>query len=295
MRVFALAAIGRRQLVALDYKVNPMPRHGYGRGRHPEMEVLLAQNRERYRTELRQIVSRRDALAGISLYEPNRAGIPYWMNPWLSGLDAASLYATVTNLAPRTYLEIGSGMSTKFARAAVDDSQLRTRIVSIDPFPRAEIDALCDEAIRQSLESSDLAPFAELKSGDIVFMDGSHRAFTNSDVTVFFLEVLPRLPAGVRVHVHDIFLPFDYPPAWSDRFYSEQYLLAAALLAGASRWDVVLPVAFVASDKELSGLASELWVDPRLAGVPTGGGSFWFETRASTRESRPKTGSHSWP
>ncbi len=32
--------------------------------------------------------------------------------------------------------------------------------------------------------------------------------------------------------VHDIFLPDDYPPEWADRYYSEQYLLAAWLLGG---------------------------------------------------------------
>ena len=67
-----------------------------------------------------------------------------------------------------------------------------------------------------------------LSAGDMVFIDNSHRAFQNSDVTVFFTEVLPALPAGVAYGIHDIFLPDDYPAGWSDRFYNEQYLLAAA-------------------------------------------------------------------
>jgi len=45
--------------------------------------------------------------------------------------------------------------------------------------------------------------------------------FQNSDATVFFLDVLPRLKPGVVVHVHDIFWPFDYPSIWRARYYSE--------------------------------------------------------------------------
>jgi hypothetical protein len=35
-----------------------------------------------------------------------------------------------------------------------------------------------------------------------------------SDVVWLLLHVLPRLAAGVAVHVHDIFWPFEYPVHW---------------------------------------------------------------------------------
>src|SRR3712207_7395472 len=45
------------------------------------------------------------------------------------------------------------------------------------------------------------------------------------------LEILPRLRPGVLVHVHDIFLPGEYPRDWvlgpEHRFWNEQYLLQA--------------------------------------------------------------------
>ena len=53
-----------------------------------------------------------------------------------------------------------------------------------------------------------------------------------TDVQYLFLEVIPRLAPGVAVHVHDIFLPDEYPQAWvvdEHRFWSEQYLLQAFL------------------------------------------------------------------
>ena len=46
------------------------------------------------------------------------------------------------------------------------------------------------------------------------------------------LEIVPRLPVGCLVHVHDIFLPREYPLHWyteSLRFPNEQYVLQAFL------------------------------------------------------------------
>ena len=66
----------------------------------------------------------------------------------------------------------------------------------------------------------------------MLFIDSSHVIRTAGDVCFIFLEVLPRLAPGVIVHVHDIFLPFDYPKDWlitQQRFWTEQYLLQAYL------------------------------------------------------------------
>jgi len=46
--------------------------------------------------------------------------------------------------------------------------------VSIDPEPRAAIDAtICDEVMREGLETCDLGVFERLRPGDIVFFDGA--------------------------------------------------------------------------------------------------------------------------
>ena len=80
---------------------------------------------------------------------------------------------------------------------------LQSRITSIDPAPRAESDRLCDSVIRQPLEELDLSVFDDLEPGDFLFIDSSHRTFSNSDVTVVFMDVLPRLRTGVIVHFHE--------------------------------------------------------------------------------------------
>ena len=77
----------------------------------------------------------------------------------------------------------------------------------------------------------------QLGAGDILFIDSSHTVRIGGDVVHLFCEVIPRLAPGVIVHVHDIYLPYEYPRAWVEQlrwYWAEQYLLQA-LLAGNPR------------------------------------------------------------
>ena len=221
--------------IELDYPVRPRSRYGWGAPPHPQLQALLVSGTDHYRTVLEGFLAHAGELASVTVDAPESAGDPQWGNDYLPGLDAVALYAFVADLAPALYLEVGSGNSTKFAARAIRDHALPTRVVSIDPFPRAEIDALCDEVIRQPAEDVDLAVYDALAAGDILFIDNSHRVLQNSDATVMLTEVVPALAPGVLVGIHDIFLPEDYPPQWADRWYSEQYLLAAWLLGRRGR------------------------------------------------------------
>jgi hypothetical protein len=266
------------QRIALDYPVAPRPRFGHGSPPHPELTKILGEGRERYRERLHEILELHKDLRQIALHDGGSPDEPTWVNGYLPGLDGAALYSLLVHRPPATYLEVGSGNSTRFARRAIRDHGTSTRILSIDPMPRAEIDAICDEVIRSPLEETDLSVFDRLVAGDVVFVDNSHRVFTNSDATVVFLEVLPRLPRGVYLHVHDIFLPEDYPAAWNDRFYSEQYLLAAFLLGGSAGAVTELPAWYVANDDDLSSVLAPLWDDPALEGAERHGNSYWLKT-----------------
>ncbi len=270
-----LSAVGLRRPISIDHPVRPQPRFGHGRPDHPQIRALLERDRARYAERLDTFLGYSPLLAAIGVRDRKEGSAPYWDNGWLPALDAMTLYGFLAETNPRRYVEIGSGNSTKFARRAVGDLGLRTHITSIDPVPRANIDALCDQAVRSPLEQTDLAVFDGLEAGDIVFFDGSHRIFMGSDVTVFFFEVLPRLRPGVLVHIHDIMLPSDYPPGWRWRYYSEQYLLAAFLLANPSWLDVELPNAFIHGDSELRGIARPLWQKISLT-EEYGPGSFWL-------------------
>src|SRR5581483_11082477 len=79
--------------------------------------------------------------------------------------------------------------------------------------------------------------------GDVLFVDTTHTVKTGGDVTRIVLEFLPRLAPGVLVHLHDIFLPYEYPREWvvqERRAYAEQYLLQA-FLAFNPTYEVVFP------------------------------------------------------
>jgi hypothetical protein len=181
----------------------------------------------------------------------------------------------MTAYKPKTYLEIGSGGTTCFARRAIQDHSLATKIISIDPDPRAKIESICDQVFFKGLENVDLSIFSSLEAGDIVFMDGSHRTFMNSDVTVFMLEVLPHLKPGVIVHIHDILLPYDYPDNFKNWYWNEQYMVALYLIAAKERIDVIFPSAYVTNDEKFAAelhnpLFESLWGHSRE------GGSIWF-------------------
>ena len=266
------------QIVLLKYPIRPTPRYGHGKPPHPALYDIINGNREVYRQTLESFLCFGEHLRQIPVMEPNSPQGPCWINGWLPGLDAAALYSLLCLRNPERYFEVGSGFSTRFARTAVRDHGLRTKITSIDPRPRAAIDSICDAVIRQPLEEVDVTLFDELHAGDILYIDGSHRCFTNSDVTVAFLDILPRLRAGVLVELHDIFLPYDYPPGWEDHYYSEQYMLAAFLLGGGDRkLRVVLPNCFITYDPVLGRILDPLWDHPALRGAQRHGDSFWLE------------------
>jgi hypothetical protein len=234
----------------------------------------IERNRPAYEALCREIVADRGNLAAVTAKGEGEA--PIWASGYMPPLDGMALYTLTRTLRPKTYLEIGSGNSTKFVRKAIRDHGLATRIVSIDPEPRAEIDALCDEVIRAPFQDVADDVIGRLGGGDILFQDGSHRSMTNTDTTVFFTEFLPLVPKGVTYGIHDIFLPDDYPEHWHRRFYNEQYVLAAYLLGGAGGDEIVFPVAFVEKDARLKQSLDAIFDLPALAGVTQTGAAFWM-------------------
>jgi hypothetical protein len=186
---------------------------------------------------------------------------PFWGNGWFDAGDARAAYGIVGAFNPNRIIEIGSGNSTKFMRRSIRDFGLKTHLTSIDPAPRAEIDSICDMIIRRSLLDVDLDIFLSLEPGDILFHDGSHLTFNGTDTVRLFLEILPKVAPGVLIQIHDICLPGEYVKAYDGRGYSEQYMLAAALMFS-DQLEVVLPVAYLGSE-----------------GTFDSGGSFWLRKK----------------
>lgn len=268
---------GGKPYIQLDYPptVDNAPRYGHSRPIHARLAAIVAGHEDAYRESLALVTSYRGDLEAIAWRDEDPRE-PSWDNLYLPGLDGAALYAFVRARAPKRYVEVGSGNSTKFAARAKRDGGLATRIVSIDPFPRAEVDELCNEVIRRPFELVSLDLFGDLEPGDVVFFDGSHRVFMNSDTTAFFLDVLPELAAGVLVGIHDVFLPSDYPPQIAPRWYSEQYLLAAMLLGGAA-WMRPVLAAYACRDEPLVRALGEIWRGEAPSPAQEDGVAFWLE------------------
>ena len=268
------------QKLILEYKVDMKPRYGYGLKPHTLLYTIINKNRNVYEQFLEEILLYKNTFQAIKSTEIEKdENQPSWNNAFLPGLDIISLYTLLNHFKPQKYIEIGSGNSTKVARKSILENQLNTKIISIDPFPRANIDHLADEVIRQPLENIKDYQFIinELKENDILFIDNSHRCLPNSDATVCFLDLLPYLAKGVIVHIHDIYLPYDYPQFMCDRFYSEQYVLAAFVIANPEKYKPIFPGIFISEDKELSTIISSIWEHPNTMNVEKHGGSFWMQ------------------
>lgn len=241
-----------------------------GRG-YGAVEAVLAAAADDMRALLREIERHGDTLAAFAGPPP----LPRWTQDWFPRLDGAAAYTLVRARAPRRIVEVGSGHSTRFMMKALTDGAIDCRFTAIDPAPRADIAALPLRHIPSTMQAAGLAPFAELAAGDILFIDSSHILMPGTDVDLLFTEILPRLPAGVLVHVHDILLPDDYPRTWWWRGYNEQSL--AALLLTGGGWRPLFASHYVATR-----LAAEVAAGP-LARLPLPEGaletSLWIEKR----------------
>ena len=267
---------GAHAFKVVDYPYRAAVRYGGGRPAHAGLEALIGAGRERYGAMIDEMAALHADFCETPMGGRYEDAEPFWLNAWFPPLDAMALTHLLRKTNPGRFVEIGSGVSTKFARRAVSRYGLRTKLISIDPQPRNEIDALCDQILRKPLEACDPAMVEALEPGDIFFLDSSHRAFQNSDVTVFFLEILPRLKPGVLIQIHDIYLPDDYIGGHLHRMWNEQYLLATALLYAPDAFEIVFPCWFVGQDTALAARAAQALRRGPLEGLNLYGASFWM-------------------
>jgi Methyltransferase domain len=176
----------------------------------------------------------------------NRSSEYHTDNVYFGYVSAVAMHSMIRHFKPRRVIEIGAGFSTLVigGAARLNASEgWRTEVTAIDPYP-SEIVAGgipgVDHLIADRVERLGTEAFKELARHDIVSIDSSHTVKTGGEVPYLYLDVLPRLPAGVFVHIHDIFLPDEYPQAWLFRrhYWNEQYLVHAFLI-GNRHFEVV--------------------------------------------------------
>jgi hypothetical protein len=150
--------------------------------------------------------------------------------------DAYAYYGLVRELRPRRVVEIGAGHSSFVLARAVLANDDGTEVTLIEPYPDLPLLSVLPEnwaLVPKILQRAEFELFEQLEAGDILFYDGSHCVRTASDVNWMFFELLPRLKAGVWIHVHDIMWPWDYPVSWvldNGLSWNEQYLVQAFLM-----------------------------------------------------------------
>lgn len=212
--------------------------------------------------------------------EPSRDRREFFLeNGLFQGGDADLLYAIVRHYRPRRIIELGAGFSTLVSAAACRVNRAEghnTELISYDPYatpPVGGIDGLA-ELRPVAAEAVPLTEFGALASGDVLFIDSSHTVRVGGDVSFLLLDVVPRLAPGVLVHVHDVFLPWEYPRDWvaNGWYWAEQHLLHA-LLIGNSGLEVLVGAHAVWRDHgpRLQQLIPH--IDPQHPPI-----SFWMQT-----------------
>lgn len=247
---------------------HPAPQHGL-----PGLNLRLDEQSALFR----QLTPRLRAFQPPA--EPTADRRYYAHNDFFQATEAALTAALLVTDRPRRVIEVGSGFSSALLLDAAEGLAQEGHAVHftfLDPDP-VRLDALLRPAdrtraqvIRGLAQEQPQDFFTGLEAGDWLFIDSSHVAKCGSDVVFLLLEVLPRLRAGVTVHLHDIFWPFEYPASWyaEGRAWNEAYFVRA-LLQDNPRWRIRFwNDCFV---KAFPGLAHEVW-----PGTASLGASLWL-------------------
>jgi hypothetical protein len=206
-------------------------------------------------------------------------------NEMFSRLDAWMLQALLRHYRPRRMIEVGCGWSSLMtARVNREELSGTLDFTCIEPYPPEFLGDGIDGISRLIVSPVEQVPvdtFLGLGRDDFLFIDTSHTVKTGGDVVFLLQEVLPRLAPGVVVHIHDIFLPWDYPQEWVlvGRSWNEQYAVRS-FLSFNSAFEVLLSVPWL-SQFAPNFLGALLPDFPRAYG--DGGGSLWLR-RADTSE-----------
>ncbi len=163
----------------------------------------------------------------------------YYDNIWFGPGDALVYHCLLRHLRPTRVIEVGIGYSSALL-LDTDDEFLDNSCTAtfIDPHPGRMLELLGSndqsvEIIAEPVQNVAPKVFSSLGPGDILFIDSSHVTKAGSDVNHLYFDVIPSLPSGVLIHIHDIFWPFEYPRSWilEGRAWNEAYLVRAFLTA----------------------------------------------------------------
>ncbi|MDT8392102.1 MAG: class I SAM-dependent methyltransferase [Lentisphaeria bacterium] len=197
--------------------------------------------------------------------------IPFEAEGMFPPVDVVAAYYMIKKYCPSQVLEIGSGASTHVIAAALNENQ-NGILTCIDPVPRRSISETGAKIIPRVLNYDDIGIVNNFSENDVLFIDSSHIMLPGMDVDLQFNRMFPRLPHGTIVHVHDIFLPENYPLEWCHRNYSEQSALIGWIMSGF--FEVLFPSFYVTTrmkDELQDGLGELMPKNPKK-----NAGSIWL-------------------
>jgi hypothetical protein len=214
----------------------------------------------------------RHEVAGLQTYHSiTRSGV----GPGYGPIEAQVLHCFTRWARPRRIVEIGSGVSTAcMVRAIKLNAHSNggvTEFTSIEPFPNDEFKKLKDIThLEQPCQTVDKQVFSQLEAGDLLFIDSSHAVKVGSDVATIYTEIVPKLAAGVFIHIHDIFLPYIYPrDVLASYFGWQETLLILALLTNNDRLSVLACLSALHYDRsqELKALFPDYEPQDQIEGL----------------------------
>jgi len=200
----------------------------------------------------------------------------FLFNGQFQAVDAEVLYSFIRLLKPKRILEVGSGYSTLVMVEAAKRNP-PCEIICVEPYPRTFLPKLSIRLIENPVQEVDDKIYDQLDRQDILSIDSSHMIKTGSDAVHLYLNIFPRLKPGVVIHIHDIFLPYEYPKAWLkeyDRFWNEQYFVGV-ILAFSDKFRVLW--ASYLMHREYSGVLRNCFPSYPQAAYLHGPSSLWLE------------------
>lgn len=210
--------------------------------------------------------------------QPSQEFRYHYENDFFPLTDGTIYHALLRYWRPSQVVEIGSGFSSALLLDTRDhflESDTTCTFIEPDTSRLRSLLRPADGDVRiieSRLQECEEDIFGLLRAGDILFVDSSHVSKVGSDVNEIVFNVLPRLQAGVYVHFHDIYYPFEYPLSWLEKgwAWNEAYLLRAFLQFN-DAFEVVLWNRFITT-----ALYESIPEQLKKLLLPGTGGSIWL-------------------
>lgn len=197
-------------------------------------------------------------------------------------IEAAFLYCLIAARRPPRVVQVGAGVSTAVVLTAAVEARHELELTCIDPFPTGYLRQLARagriELIAEPVQQVAPERVADVGTGGLLFIDSTHTVKAGSDVNHLVLEVLPAISDRCIVHLHDIFLPYEYSPTvlQSDLFFPTETTLVTAFLTGNKSFRVLAALSMIhhQAPEALSSVFPWYRPAPNVDGLARGPGHF---------------------